>query len=210
MIKKIIIFLTTFTVATTTVLAQVDLTPGNTAPRETSFTPDSILFSELLFQFTIRCQQYDTLNEWYSPLVDTGIPLDAKYEKILMSVPFFKSYPAFRIDCPNGYVLGIYNMFHNGHSWISYLDMLSFDLHGRMRSRVSWAKSGLGSYKLDDEKTNLDWQILSSTDVANGEILYDFIKQTFIAREAYSEVGAVYRYKIHDDATLELLSIKPR
>lgn len=198
---------------TTTVLAQGCCFPGKTIPIETAFTTDSLLFSELLSEFSMRCQQYDTLfpsDRFYPVRVEEGkVPLDAKYEKMLMMVPFFKSYPAFRIDCPNGYVLGIFNYYPN-RNWLSYLDILSFDLHGRMVSRFSWAESGVDFFPLENTETDQTAQILSSTKIVNGEISYEYIKRSFIAGEATFVESAVYRYKIQDDATLKLLSVEPR
>lgn len=209
--KKTILFLIILSTFATMVSAQGCHLPGNTAPRETSFAIDSILFSEFLSEFSVRCQQYDTLHQWFNRMRYTHqVPLDSKYEKILVSVPFFHAYPAFRIDCPNGYILGIYNVYSYYGSSISHLDILSFNLHGNMTSRCSWAEFGVGKYYLDDKKTVCDSQVISSTEVANGEIRYSFTQSSYIDGEATSVESSVYRYKIQDDATLKLLSVEPR
>lgn len=209
--KKIIItILFSFSVFVTTVSAQKYYFPGRTDPIETTFVQDSILFSELLSEFSVRCQQYDTLlqPEWYNPLNNPErVQLGSKYEKILMSVPFFKIYPAFRIDCPNGYVLGIYNHYINQQSLVNYLDLLSFDLKGRMISRISLAKLNLATYVMDDFKTSQKYQLISSTNIVNGEINYFVDQRSYISGEITTHSECTYLYKIQDDATLKLLSM---
>lgn len=212
--KKIIItILFSFSVFVTTVSAQKYHFPGKTDPIETTFVQDSILFSELLSEFPMRCQQYDTLfqAEWFNPLNNPErVQIDSKYEKILMSVPFFKIYPAFRIDCPNGYVLGTYNHYFNQQSQVDYLDLLSFDLKGRMISRTTLAKFNLATYVMDDFKTTQNYQLISSTNIVNGEIIYSVDQRSYISREITSHSECTYLYKIQDDATLKLLSVESK
>ena len=212
--KKIIItILFSFSVFVTTVSAQKYYFPGRTDPIETTFAQDSILFSELLSEFSMRCQQYDTLfqAEWFNPLNNPErVPLDSKYEKILMSVPFFKIYPAFRIDCPNGYVLGIYNHYINQQSIVNYLDLLSFDFKGKITSRTSLAKFNLATYVMDDFETTQNYQLISSTNIVNGEIIYSVDQRSYISGEITTHSECTYLYKIQDDATLKLLSVEQK
>ena len=211
--KKVIIMLFSYSVFVTTVSAQNYYFPGRTDPIETKFAQDSILFSEFLSEFSMRCQQYDTLlqPEWYNPLNNPErVPIDSKYDKILMSVPFFKIYPAFRMDCPNGYVLGIYNHYINQQSVVNYLDLLSFDLKGRMISRTSLAKYNLATYVMDDFKTSQNYQLISSINIINGELNYFVDQRSYISGKITSHSECTYLYKIQDDATLKLLSVEPK
>ena len=112
-----------------TVSAQNHEAPIRAEPVETTFMQDSVLFSELLSEFATRCQHYDTLYEAVWLNNPYKIPLNTKYEKLLTTMPLFEIYPAFRIDCPDGYVLGIYNVlrtYNDKTKTISYASYLAF------------------------------------------------------------------------------------
>lgn len=211
--NKIITILFSSVFFVTTVSAQKHYFPQRTDPIETTFTQDSILFSEFLSEFSMRCQQYDTLfqSEWFNPLNNPErVTLDSKYEKILMSVPFYEIYPAFRIDCPNGYVLGIYYYYGNIGSLFNYMDLLSFDLKGRVVSRLSLAECHVAEYVMDDEKSSQNYQLISSINIANGEIKYFVDRRSYLSRNIVTQSEYTYLYKIQDDATLKLLSVEQK
>jgi len=207
--KKVVALIFSFGVFVASVSAQVKYSPEKNYPAETTFTQDSILFYELLSEFSMRCQQYDTLlvSEWYNPLNRPDVAaLDAKYERIILSTPVFVSFPAFRVDCPNGFVLGILNHYNNHQSIVSYLDVLSYNLKGKMISKISFAWHNIATYLMDDERSLQKFQLGGIVNIVNGEINYSVDQRCWID-EISSYSKSFYRYKIQDDATLKLLSV---
>lgn len=211
---KFITILFSLSIFATTALAQKHDVPPRTEPVETSFIQDSVLFSELLSEFTTKCQQYDTLYEavWFNN--PYKVPLNTRYEKILPSMPLFEKYPAFRIDCNNGYVLGIYSVLRiynhqtKTQTYASYLDMVSFTSRGGFVSRLSLVLGYMNSYLMEDSKTRYLYQIIGGADIMNGEIHYGYDQHRFINRELESHSKSTYIYRIQDDATLKLLSLE--
>ena len=212
--KVIIILFSLNAFAVTTSAQNHDFPPIRTEPVETIFTQDSVLFSEFLSEFTTRCQQYDTLFDAVWINNPNKLPLNTRYEKILPTMPLFEVYPAFRIDCPNGYVLGIYNVLRiyndqtGQKSFVSYLDILSYTHLGGFASRLSLALDYVNSYLMDDSGTWYLYQIIGGADVMNGEIHYSFDQRRFVNRELVTHSESVYIYKIQDDATLKLVEYK--
>ena len=213
--KFITIILSLSVFAVTASAQNDDFSPIRTEPVETTFTQDGELFSKLLSEFTTRCQQYDTLYEsvWFNN--PDKVPLNSHYEKILPKMPLFEFYPAFRIDCANGYILGIYSVLriYNEQtsfiSYVSYLDLLSFNPKGGLVSRLSLALNYINNYQLkDDSKKRYLCQIVSGVDIMNGEIHYGYDQRRFVNRDLISQFESTYVYKIQDDATLKLLSVE--
>ena len=202
-----------FSVFVTMASAQNHELSQRTGPVETTFTQDSAFFSAFLSEFTMRCQQYDTLwsAAWRNNPVK--IPLNNKYENLLPTMPLFDIYPAFRIDCPNGHVLGMYNLLsiHNSqtkiHSYVQYLDVLSYTPQGRLVSRLSLCLFYTNSYVMDNSNTRYLYQIIGNADIMNGEIHYGHDQRRFVNRELITHSESTYVYKIQDDATLKLLSV---
>ncbi|MBP5515435.1 MAG: hypothetical protein J6X86_00655 [Bacteroidales bacterium] len=211
---KVITILFFLSVYATTASAQKYDVPKRTEPNETTFTQDKVLFSELLSEFSVQRQQYDTLFQavWFNN--PDKVPLNIKYEKIMVTTPLFEIYPAFRIDCPNGYVLGIYSILEiynhqtKTKSYASYLDILSYTLQGGFISRLSLALGYINDYKMDDSETRYLYQIIGGADIMNGEIHYGYDQRGFVNRDLTTHSQSTYKYKIQDDATLRLLSVE--
>jgi len=210
-VVTILFFLSVFAI---TVSAQNFEVPIRTRPVETTFTQDSVLFSELLSEFATRCQQYDTLFDAVWVNNPFRVPLDVKYEKILMTMPLFEIYPAFRIDCPDGYVLGIYSVLriYNDKtkiiSYASYLNILSYTPMGGCVSRLSLVLGYINTYAMPNSERFCSSQIIGTANIMNGEILYEYTQSMFIDRELTTRSVSTYVYKIQDDATLKFLSVE--
>lgn len=211
---KVVTILFSLSVFAITVSAQNFEVPIRTRPVETTFTQDSVLFSELLSEFATRCQKYDTLFDAVWVNNPYKISLNSKYEKILPAMPLFEIYPAFRIDCPDGYVLGIYNVLriYNDKtkiiSYASYLDILSYTSIGGFVSRLSLVLGYLNSYAMHDSERWCSSQITGTANIMNGEILYEYTQIMFIDGELTTRSESTYVYKIQDDATLKFLSVE--
>lgn len=184
-----------------------------TGPIEMIITQDSAFFSMFLSEFSTRCQRYDTLYDAVWRNNPVKIPLNSKYETLLPTMPLFEIYPAFRIDCPNGHVLGIYNLLSiynqqtKTRSYVEYLDVLSYTLQGLLVSRLSLCLFYVNSYMMDNSDTRYLYQIIGGADIMNGEIHYGHDQRRFVNRELITHSESTYVYKIQDDATLKLLSV---
>lgn len=211
---KVVTILFSLSVLAASASAQKNDVPIRIEPVETTFMRDSVLFSELLSEFTTKCQQYDTLFEAVWLNNPYKVPLNVRYEKILPTMPLFEIYPAFRIDCPNGYVLGIYNVLSiynertKTKSYASYLEILSYTSIGMLASRLSLSLNYINSYAKDDSETRYLYQIIGSADIICGEIRYGYDQRRFVNRNLETHSESTYIYKIQDDATLKLLSEK--
>ncbi|MBP5548060.1 MAG: hypothetical protein J6X58_04100 [Bacteroidales bacterium] len=211
---KAITILFSLSVFAITASAQYHEAPIRTEPVETTFTQDSVLFSELLSEFATRCQQYDTLYDVVWLNNPNKVPINVRYEKILPTMPLFEIYPAFRIDCPDGYVLGIfyvlriYNDKTKRITYATYLDILSYTHIGRMISKLSFALDYLNTYLMEDSEKYYEYQLMGVADIMNGEIHYGYDQRRAVNRELTTHSESTYIYKIQDDATLKLLSEK--
>lgn len=197
---KIVILVYAFSVGATTMSAQTRYASTRTIPCETEFEHNNALFSEFLSGFPTIYQQYDTLWQavWFNN--PNKVPVDNKYKKMLMAVPFFDIYQAFRIDCTNGYILGIYNTLSiyniqiETQSFVSYLDILTYTSKGELTSRLSLALNYIKSYFTDNSMILQKYQLIGGVDIMNSEVHYGYDQRWFANREPITHSISKYIY----------------
>ena len=145
--------------------------------------------------------------------------LDSAYWQYAFITPGFKVFPSFRLECKDGFLVGLYSTYHTYRTTIYNLDMVSYDKNGRIREKVSFPIFQTGFFCTQDscilayqnlggilniQKEVVSFEYESSRccthEMTRGELYADDVK--VVRREKRK-----YVYKIGDDACLVLISV---
>lgn len=174
------------------------------------------LFREYLSLFKVngkqKRSQIDSF-EWWNPKWE---PIDSQYEQFVFKVPGFFVYPAFRIDCKNGFLVGLKNGYACDKMRLYYVDLVSYDKSGRIIGRTTLPTFQMANFHTDDSCGYSYQQLLSRLDIENGLIIFEFgtlracysdlERADTIISETIVKEGRKYVYRIEDDASLTLIS----
>lgn len=149
---------------------------GIVEPQQISFgeTSDDVLFQQYLSSFVFpfkkdTCSLYvNFVNEYNQK------ELDSIFFKFAVIVPGFQPFPAFRIDCPDGYVVGLYHTYHSIKVDICNLDVMSYDKNGRVLERTTFPLFQTG-YFLTQDSCRIAYQSKGGVlNIENGVVFFEY------------------------------------
>ncbi len=145
--------------------------------------------------------------------------LDSIYWRYIVRVPGFKVFPGIRVDCKNGYLVGLCSIFDSYRTTLCNWDFITYDKEGRMLERISFPVMNNAFYwDKQDTCTMADFLCVGKINILKGSFVYEYTSLRFCAPEMARGVfyeyhegtkkneEKVYMYKIDDDARLILVS----
>lgn len=113
---------------------------GQVEPQQISFQED---VDEALFQQYLSSSGYpwDKKNCSFTVGVCDEREIDevdSIYWRFVFLTPGFKVFRSFRLECENGYLVGVYNTYHGQNVHICNLDLISYDVLGKIIQRTSF------------------------------------------------------------------------
>ena len=194
---------------------------GIVEPQQISFgeTSDDVLFQQYLSSFVFpfkkdTCSLYvNFVNEYNQK------ELDSIFFKFVVIVPGFQSFPAFRIDCLDGYVIGLYHTYHSIKVEICNLDVMSYDKYGRILERTTFPLFQTGYFYTQDS-CHIAYQSKGGVlNIENGVVFFEYESSRcctpeMAKGELYADDVKVVRrerrkyvYEIGDNACIVLKSV---
>lgn len=194
---------------------------GSLEPCRVSFEKNSqpMLFQQFLSTFEIQGK----LGEWAFEATSYDgwhkEEVEMKYWEYCCKEPGFKIYPCFRMDCRDGYLVGIYSVFFSQRAWIYNLNLISYDKTGRILEKNSFPFWQYGYFGTQDS-CDVAYQSSGGQLYIKNEIIRFEYSSSRLCTPEMSE-GVVYShdpkevrrekrqyvYKIGDDARLSLVSV---
>lgn len=194
---------------------------GLVEPQQISFgvTSDVVLFQQYLSSIGYplkkdTCSLYvNFVNEY------TQKELDSAFGGFAFIVPGFQVFPAFRLDCTDGYVVGLYHTYHSIKVEICNLDVMSYDKYGRILERTTFPLFQTGYFYTQDS-CHIAYQSKGGVlNIENGVVFFEYESSRcctpeMAKGELYADDVKVVRrerqkyvYEIGDNACLVLKSV---
>lgn len=149
---------------------------GIVEPQQISFgeTSDDVLFQQYLSSFGFPFKK-DTSSLYVNFVNEyTQTELDSVFFKFAFIVPGFQVFPAFRLDCPDGYVVGLYHTYHSIKVDICNLDVMSYDKNGRVLERTTFPLLQKG-YFLTQDSCHIAYQSKGGVlNIENGIVFFEY------------------------------------
>lgn len=194
---------------------------GNLEPCRVSFENNgqSMLFQQFLSIFEIHGEldgwvfEATAYDGWHKEEVEM------KYWKYCCKEPGFQIYPCFRMDCRDGYLVGVYSVFFSQRAWIYNLYVISYDKTGEILEKNTFPFWQYGFFGTQDSCKIAYQSSGGQLYIENGTIRFEYssircctpemskgITYSHNPKEVRSEKRQ-YVYKIGADARLTLISV---
>lgn len=189
---------------------------GHVAPHQITFRGDTnlALFHQYLTSFVVQGKK-DVFSTYVGVFDEQSkTELDSNYWQYVFMVPGFKVFPAFKIDCMDGYLIGLYLAFHSYKATKYNLDIVSYDTEGRIVERTTFPLLQIGFYPTQDSCIIAYHSLGGLLCIDKGVLTYKYESSRFCTPEMVNGVlyehealdvekeSKQYIYKIGDNACL--------
>lgn len=195
---------------------------GNVEPRSISFMDrdeGDELFQCYLSSFDIR-EKSKEATIYIGMFNDQNKKeLDSAYWRYAIVNPGFKTFPAFVLDCKDGYLVGLHVAYRSYRSYVYNLDIMSYDKKGKIKEKMSFPIFHTGFFSTEDSCL-IAYQILGGVlTIEKGKAIFEYDSSRCCTPEVAKcelyadDVKDVWRekrkyvYEIGDNARLILVSV---
>jgi hypothetical protein len=145
--------------------------------------------------------------------------VEMKYWEYCCKEPGFKIFPCFRIDCSDGYLVGVYSVFFSQKAWIYNLNVISYDKTGKILEKNSFPFWQYGFFGTQDSCEVAYQSSGGQLYIKNEIIRFEYSSIRYCTQEMSEGIThshnpnegrrekRQYVYKIGDDARLSLVSV---